>query len=86
MKSEHFDIPAHDYFTSKNIFTGSLKSFNYKLTPDESIVKGVIWVGKLCCEKSKIATEQDFPLDQQVTQNILVWLEQQYAEFSTQES
>lgn len=75
MKTEHFDIPSCDYFSSKNDYSGSYQLFNYKISSDGEKVKGIIWFGMNCSAKSEIKSEREFLYSPEVSENILEWLE-----------
>lgn len=78
-KPNAFDIPGIYYFESKNIFTGSRKTFNYKIVPDGEL-KVSTWHGFLNSELAEMEQEASFPLTADGHAQMLVWLEEKYQE------
>lgn len=80
MEENRFEIPKSDYFTlNYNSYCGSMDSFNYKLNAKSKEALTVsVWLGPLCLEKSELAAEDSFPLDEEGYQKALSWLEAQF--------
>lgn len=76
-----FDIPSLNYFTSKNIFTGSLRGMGYIITPQEGQLHGAVWHGNLRSDLSEMVSQVDFPLEEAGLASLLDWLEQQFRTF-----
>lgn len=76
-KHESFTILPLEYFTFKNMFSGSKGNFNYKIIPKENFHL-LIWYGKNCSAKSEIVAEADFPLEEESRPLICDWLDEQY--------
>ena len=79
-KYESFTILPLEYFTFKNMFSGSKGNFNYKIIPKENFHL-LIWYGKNCSAKSEIVAEADFPLEEESRPLICDWLDEQYEIF-----
>lgn len=79
-KYESFTILPLEYFTFKNMFSGSKGNFNYKIIPKENFHL-LIWYGKNCSAKSEIVAEADFPLEEESRSLICDWLDEQYEIF-----
>ena len=79
-KYESFTILPLEYFTFKNMFSGSKGNFNYKIIPKENFHL-LIWYGKNCSAKSEIVAEADFPLVEESRPLICDWLDEQYEIF-----
>ena len=79
-KRESFSILPLEYFTFKNMFSGSKGNFNYKIIPKENFHL-LVWYGKNCSAKSEIVTEADFPLEEESRPLICGWLDEQYEIF-----
>lgn len=73
---EFFDIPAIDYFISKNDYFGSCNSsFRYKLSNNENKIKAEIWHEDLCYKKANVTEEKDdFPLTADGLTESIKWL------------
>ncbi len=78
-KPNTFDIPNLYYFESKNMYTGSRKSFNYKVVPDGEL-KVCTWHGFINSELANIEHEAAFPMTEEGFQEMLAWLTEMYAE------
>ena len=79
-KYESFTILPLEYFTFKNMFSGSKGNFNYKIISKENFHL-LIWYGKNCSAKSEIIAEADFPLEEESRPLICDWLDEQYEIF-----
>lgn len=80
---EKFMIPVLLFFINKNEFVGSLGEFRYKLIPDnkEKTITAIVWHGTLCLEKSEIAAQEVFPMDENDTtgyENMCAWVNEEY--------
>lgn len=75
---KRFQIPPFEYFDFKNIYTGSMRGFNYKIWPKEQL-EIAVWYGKNCYEKSVPAANKEFTMDESGREELLVWLEEQYS-------
>ena len=80
MEENRFEIPKADYFTlNYNIYCGSMDGFNYRLNAKSKETLTVsVWLGRLCLEKSELASEESFPLDEEGYQKALSWLETEF--------
>jgi hypothetical protein len=72
-----FDLPLLDYFQFGNEFTGSWQGFQYKIVPEEGLLKAAVWEGPWCSEKSRMTAEEGFPLTGEGLEDMIAWLEQQ---------
>lgn len=77
MAESEFGIPDIPYFRAKNIFSGSLQGFNYKIWPKDEGLKAAVWVGPYCYEKSEEAASGVFPMDPSGRAELLRWLSEQ---------
>ncbi len=77
--AEQLFIPNFGILKNKNPYTGSQGDFNFNIIPEseENILKCKVWYGILNCSKSKIAAEEDFPLDEEGYQKMKVWIQEQ---------
>lgn len=73
---ELFDIPAIDFFISKNDYFGSCgENFRYKLSNIGENIQAEIWRENLCYEKADIELQKDdFPLTADGLTESIVWL------------
>lgn len=81
-------LPTLHYFENKNRFSGSDGTLRFMLTPivvmrnakevnlEESSIKGELWHGTLCYDKSTMEVEQMFPMSGDGVEEIRRWLEQ----------
>ena len=61
---EKLFIPVLHSFENNNVFSGSCG------------IKGQLWHGPYCLEKSEVEKERVFPMSEQGRENILEWLEE----------
>lgn len=66
------------------------KDFRYRLSPDkesgdgvgkaepQKIIKAEVWYGPFCYEKSAIADQASFPMEEQGRSDAVDWLSQKY--------
>lgn len=81
-------LPVFHHFENGNVFTGSLGSFRYKITPNvvmatakevdhaASSIKAEYWHGPLSYECSEIEGEKIFPMSAEGREEMQRWLEQ----------
>lgn len=74
-------IPNEEYFGYGNLYSGSRKTFNYKISPKDEMLQSIVWYGKLCSDKSKAVAEVEYPLDENGICQLQDWLNEQYAEY-----
>lgn len=81
---ELFDIPAIDFFVSKNDYFGSCNSkFRYKLSNIGETIKAEIWHEDLCYDKANVTEEKDdFALTAEGLTDSIRWLFQEYEKSS----
>lgn len=77
-KPNDFDIPRVFYFESRNIFTGSRGSLNFRIVPEDDKMTAYIWHGFVCHELAEMEASQEFPLSEEGHGEMLRWLEEQY--------
>ena len=77
-KHEPFTILPLEYFTYKNMFSGSRGGFNYKIIPKDDF-RIIVWYGKNCSTKSEIMAETTFLLEEKSRPLICQWLDEQFA-------
>lgn len=83
---EKFMIPVPLFFINKNEFVGSKGDFRYKIIPDnkEKTLTAIVWYGVWCLEKSEIAAQSVFPMDEtDITgyEDMCRWINEQYNVF-----
>lgn len=88
---EKFMIPVPLFFINKNEFVGSNGDFRYKIIPDnkEKTLTAIVWYGVWCLEKSEIASQSVFPMDEtDITgyEDMCRWIDEQYNVFSDNNS
>ncbi len=84
-------LPTLHTFAMNNIFTGSCGLLRFKLTPqvvkveggrevdmEKSSIRGELWHGILCYEKSEIEDERSFPMSDSGREALRLWLEEAY--------
>ena len=76
--SEIFDLRNFYFYKSGNIFTGSLKNFNYKIIPKDDELIVLIWHGMLSSDLADIETEKKYPLTEDGFAEMIQWLENEY--------
>lgn len=81
MERQSIWIPDLEYFGYGNIYSGSRKEFNYKITPKENTLQTMVWYGKLCSEKSEPAASREDPLDDHGLPALIEWLDAQYEHY-----
>ena len=85
---EEIYLPTLLTFANNNVFTGSCGPLRFKLTPtvvklnpkevdyDQSSIKGELWHGPLCYEKSDIELERTFPMSEDGRTQLRAWLQE----------
>lgn len=76
--SEIFDLRNFYFYKCGNIFSGSLKGFNYKIIPKDDELTAIIWHGMLSSDLAEIEQEKKFPLDEEGFDAMIKWLEDEY--------
>lgn len=81
-------IPTLHTFAMKNVFTGSLGMFRFKIKPDiqmktpkevnyeTSTMLAEYWHGLFCYEKSTVEGQAVFPLTEAGRADMLAWLKE----------
>ncbi|MEG0229511.1 MAG: hypothetical protein RR640_02795 [Oscillospiraceae bacterium] len=70
-----FDIPAIEYFLSKNDYTGSFnKTFRFKITPKDEMLKAEIWNKDVCYDLAEIEDSKEFQLNEDGLKSCIDWL------------
>ena len=79
-----FNLPTVEYLNFGNIFSSSLKNFNYKIFPklEEKKLLVVVWQGRFCFEKSEALFKKEFNLKEDVAKEINLWLKEKHENFS----
>lgn len=79
-------LPTLRAFENDNCFTGSRGLLRYKLTPsvvkrtprevddEASSIRGEIWHGEFCFEKSKVEAERVFSMSEEGLYELREWL------------
>lgn len=79
-------LPTLHTFAMKNIFTGSMGLFRFRIQPnvimatpkevdfEQSTMLAEYWHGLFCYEKSEMEGSQTFPLTEEGRQAMLNWL------------
>lgn len=80
-------LPTLHTFAMKNIFTGSVGMFRFRVEPkvqmktpkevdfEASTMEAEFWHGLYCYEKSVMEGKEVFPLSEQGRQDMLNWLQ-----------
>ncbi len=76
--SDVFDLRNFYFYQSGNTFIGSLKGFNYKISPESDKLKIMIWHGMLCSDLAEMELENEFPCTQEGFDEMIKWLEDTY--------
>lgn len=79
-------IPGLLYFQNGGTHTGSVtdresktaKEFRYKIETKEGTIRVIIWYGPFCYEKSEMADQAEFSLDDGGRTEMLGWLKEKY--------
>lgn len=81
----NFSLPTFEYLNFGNIFSSSLKSFNYKIFPklEEKKLLVVVWQGRFCFEKSEALFKEEFSLNLDSIEKIRLWLKEKYKIFNS---
>lgn len=79
--SKKFNVPNSEYFGYGNFYSGSCKTFNYKISPKDEMLKAMIWYGSQCSDKSKAVAQGQFSLNDEGIEQIKVWINEKYQEF-----
>ena len=84
---ERIFLPTLHYFENNNRFSGSFGSLRFMLTPvvqmktpkevdlEASTIRGQLWHGLYCLEKSEVEAEETFPMSQEGLAAMRQWLE-----------
>ena len=83
MLREHhsFFLPNLLSFTNGNTYLGSFLGLRFRVKPvnDEDTLECLTWYGEYCLEDSEGAAEASFPLTAEGREQVIDWLEEQYA-------
>ena len=83
MLREHhsFFLPNLLSFTNGNTYLGSFLGLRFRVKPvnDEDTLECLTWYGEFCLEDSEVAAEASFPLTAEGREQVIDWLEEQYA-------
>lgn len=89
MLREHhsFFLPNLLSFTNGNTYLGSFQGLRFRVKPatqgegDETrqVLECLCWYGEYCLEESEIVAEAGFPLNAEGREQVIDWLEEQYA-------
>jgi len=74
-----FDISKFNYFQNGNPFTGSKEQFNFKIVGKDDQFEVAIWYGWFCYDKSEILARKEFPFTAEGLDEVIAWLEVEYA-------
>lgn len=69
-------LPTLHAFENGNRFSGSAGLLRFVLTPVDGIIRGELWHGKLCYEKSVMEKTSEFEMSAEGIASIRVWLEE----------
>ena len=83
MLREHhsFFLPNLLSFTNGNTYLGSFLGLRFRVKPvnDEDTLECLTWYGEYCLEDSEVAAEASCPLTAEGREQVIDWLEEQYA-------
>lgn len=89
MLREHhsFFLPNLLSFTNGNTYLGSFLGLRFRVRPADQgegaearrVLECLCWHGEYCLEESEIVAEASFPLDADGREQVIDWLEEQYA-------
>lgn len=87
--SEQFYLPNLHTFQNENVFYGSFRGLRFRVqsvkgrpagAEEEAWGMAVLsWYGEYCLEESEIVAQDWFPMTEEGYQQVLDWLEGQYA-------
>ena len=80
MNYKFLNLPTLEYLKFGNIFSGSLKDFNYKLFPkvEENKVRAVIFKGEFSFENCENFKEKTFEIKENLIEEVRLWFELEY--------
>lgn len=78
MSQDLFDIRDFEFFKNKNIFSGSVNNYNYKIIPNGENFDVYAWLGGLCLDKSENAIKTTFPFTDEGLNQTVEWIKNQY--------
>lgn len=78
MHKDLFDIRDFEFFKNKNIFSGSVNKYNYKIIPNDENFDVYAWLGDFCLDKSENAIKATFPFTDEGLEQTVMWIKQQY--------
>lgn len=89
MDERRFPLPGIHFFMNGNPFSGSYQGTSYLITPIKSNAEEGIdshftvcfWQGMLCSDLAEMIARADFPLDADGLDQVVAWLEKQFANF-----
>lgn len=89
MLREHpfFFLPNQLSFDNGNTYLGSFLGLRFRVKPttegegeeQRNVLACLCWYGEYCLEESEIAAEAAFPLTGEGREQVIDWLEEQYA-------
>lgn len=89
MLREHhsFFLPNLLSFTNGNTYLGSFLGLRFRVKPDtegeggqaREVLACLCWYGEYCLEESEVEARASFPLDAEGREQVIDWLEEQYA-------
>ncbi|MDD3428427.1 MAG: hypothetical protein PHG02_00290 [Oscillospiraceae bacterium] len=74
MQKDEMIIPNFEVLENKNIYTGSIKDFHYKITPCQEGLQVVVWYGYYNLQNSTVVDEKLFALSREALPEIKAWL------------
>lgn len=81
MITPKIEFPSVEYLKNQNPFSGSAEGFNFKLFPQKETLLVKIWYGINYLDESELASEQEFPFDEEGTAAAFAWIEKQQADY-----
>lgn len=88
-ESNGFYLPNLHTFQNENVFYGSFQGLRFRVQSTKRKPEGaeeeqwgmavLSWYGEFCLEESEVVAEDWFPMTEEGYQQVLDWLEGQYA-------
>lgn len=87
MEKGAFAYPKVYYFEQGNLYTGSYKGLNYKISPNKEtqILQVTVWYGMFCSAVSEAEQQADFPMTEEGVQQSREYLWDTYCQYQREQ-
>lgn len=94
-EDEKFYLPNLYQFRNDNVFYGSYRGLRFRVKSQKTQEEGqetqwgmetLCWYGEYCLEESEVAERGWFPMSEEGYEQVLDWLESQYARLQARQA